>query len=215
MWQRRGGVLPARCRATREQLTRIQGLLPESQGQNLAVTVLRVPFSPPPPPVQLSIYQEEVSPWNAWTEAVSNTGWFYVGGGSCYLSLNVSSLQHEINYKIPKTRFESNRFFHICAAAPQVHHTRGASHFFNCLDVYHRSPDSGERRYEDVRLPGKGNSNSHGARPVHQIISIIKWIWTSSSSLKNSLSLADQGGKPHVLRGSGQPGDLGPRHLQH
>ena len=39
----------------------------------------------------------------------------------------------------------------------------------------------------DVRLPGKGNSNSHGARPVHQIISMIKWIWTSRLSIKNSL----------------------------
>ena len=27
-------------------------------------------------------------------------------------------------------------------------------------------------RKVDIRLPGKGNSNSHGARPVHQIISI-------------------------------------------
>jgi len=25
----------------------------------------------------------------------------------------------------------------------------------------------------DVRLPGRGNSNSHGARPVHLIITII------------------------------------------
>ena len=37
----------------------------------------------------------------------------------------------------------------------------------------------------DVRLPGKGNSNSHGARPVHQIISMIKWIRTSRLSIKN------------------------------
>ena len=29
----------------------------------------------------------------------------------------------------------------------------------------------------DVRLPGKGNSNSHGARPVHPTITMIKWIW--------------------------------------
>ena len=29
-------------------------------------------------------------------------------------------------------------------------------------------------RKVDIRLPGKGNSNSHGARPVHQIISMIK-----------------------------------------
>ena len=29
-------------------------------------------------------------------------------------------------------------------------------------------------RKVDVRLPGKGNSNSHGARPVHLIITMIK-----------------------------------------
>ena len=40
----------------------------------------------------------------------------------------------------------------------------------------------------DVRLPGKGNSNSHGARPVYIIISMIKWIRTSRLSIKNSLS---------------------------
>ena len=27
----------------------------------------------------------------------------------------------------------------------------------------------------DIRLPGKGNPNSHGARPVHEIIMMIKW----------------------------------------
>ena len=40
----------------------------------------------------------------------------------------------------------------------------------------------------DVRLPGKGNSNSHGARPVHLIITIIKWFRTSKLSTKYSLS---------------------------
>jgi hypothetical protein len=30
-------------------------------------------------------------------------------------------------------------------------------------------------RKVDVWLPGKGNSKSHGARPVHQIISLLKW----------------------------------------
>ena len=35
----------------------------------------------------------------------------------------------------------------------------------------------------DVRLPGKGNSNTHGARPVHLIISMIKWIRTSRLSI--------------------------------
>ena len=32
-----------------------------------------------------------------------------------------------------------------------------------------------------IRLPGKGNSNSHGEGPVHKIISMIKWIQTSPS----------------------------------
>ena len=37
----------------------------------------------------------------------------------------------------------------------------------------------------DVRLPGKGDSNSHGARPVRHIITMIKWIRTSRLSIKN------------------------------
>ena len=40
----------------------------------------------------------------------------------------------------------------------------------------------------DIRLTGKGNSNSNGARPVHQIISMIKWIRSSRLSIKNSFS---------------------------
>jgi len=43
-------------------------------------------------------------------------------------------------------------------------------------------------RKVDIGLPGKGNSNSHGARPVHQIISMIHWIRTSRLAIKNSLS---------------------------
>jgi len=31
-------------------------------------------------------------------------------------------------------------------------------------------------RKADVRLLGKGNSNSHGARPVHLIITMIRWL---------------------------------------
>ena len=42
----------------------------------------------------------------------------------------------------------------------------------------------------DAMLPGKGNLNSHGARPVHQIVSMIMWIWTSSLSMKNLLALS-------------------------
>ena len=40
----------------------------------------------------------------------------------------------------------------------------------------------------DVKLFGKGESNSHGARPVHLIITMIKWTRTSRLSIKNSLS---------------------------
>ena len=40
----------------------------------------------------------------------------------------------------------------------------------------------------DVRLPGKENSNSRGARPVHLIITMIKWNRTSRLSIKKSLS---------------------------
>ena len=35
-------------------------------------------------------------------------------------------------------------------------------------------------RKVDVRLPGKESSNSHGARPVHLIITMIKWIQSGS-----------------------------------
>ena len=45
-------------------------------------------------------------------------------------------------------------------------------------------------RKVDVRLPGKGNSNSYGARPLHLIITIMKWIRISRLSITNSLSLA-------------------------
>ena len=40
-------------------------------------------------------------------------------------------------------------------------------------------------RKVDIRLPGKWNSNSHGARPVHQKH---RWIRTSRLSIRNSLS---------------------------
>ena len=52
--------------------------------------------------------------------------------------------------------------------------------------VHHLPPRC---RKVDVRLPGKGDSNSHDARPVHQSISMIKWMRTSRLSRKNSLSL--------------------------
>ena len=47
-------------------------------------------------------------------------------------------------------------------------------------------------RKVDVRLPGQGNSNSHGARPVHLIISTIKWI-RKVGCQKINLSLGAKG----------------------
>jgi hypothetical protein len=44
-------------------------------------------------------------------------------------------------------------------------------------------------RKVDVRLLGEGNSNTHGARPVHLIVKMIQLIRTSRLSMKNSLSL--------------------------
>ena len=48
------------------------------------------------------------------------------------------------------------------------------------------NPSQGSRKVEES-LPGKGNSNSHGARPVHLIITMMMWIHTSRLSIKNSL----------------------------
>ena len=53
--------------------------------------------------------------------------------------------------------------------------------------VQHRHCRRRLHRKVDVRLPGKGNSNSHGARPVHLIITMIKWIRTGRLSIQNSL----------------------------
>jgi len=46
------------------------------------------------------------------------------------------------------------------------------------------------QRKVDVRLSGKGNSNSHGARPVHLIITMMKLMRTSRLSIKKSFSEA-------------------------
>ena len=50
------------------------------------------------------------------------------------------------------------------------------------------SKSSKVTRKVDVRQPGNGNSNSHGARPVPLIITMVKWIRTSRLLIKNSLS---------------------------
>ena len=43
-------------------------------------------------------------------------------------------------------------------------------------------------RKVDIRLPGRDNSKYHGARPVHQIISMITCIRSTGLSIKKSLS---------------------------
>ena len=56
--------------------------------------------------------------------------------------------------------------------------------------VPHASPGFAPGTYlcVHVRLPEKGDPNFHGARPVHRIITVIKWTRTSGLSMKNSLS---------------------------
>ena len=46
-----------------------------------------------------------------------------------------------------------------------------------------------DARKVDVWRPEKGNSISHGARPVHQIFTTIKWIRTGRLSIHNFLSV--------------------------
>ena len=42
-------------------------------------------------------------------------------------------------------------------------------------------------RRVDARLPREGNLNTHGARPVHLITTMMKWIWTRRLSITNSV----------------------------
>ena len=62
----------------------------------------------------------------------------------------------------------------------------------------------------DVRLPGKGNSNLNDARPVHLIITMIRWIRTSRLSMKNSLSKAGRDAVRGVFSAPHGPGRAGP-----
>jgi hypothetical protein len=59
-----------------------------------------------------------------------------------------------------------------------------------------KTPDAGlvEAMQVDIILPGKGNLNSHGARPVCQNHLDDKWIRTSRLSIKNSLSAGTRDG---------------------
>ena len=61
--------------------------------------------------------------------------------------------------------------------------------FYTCSTIAEKQPYSGRQSAADTRLPGNGNSHSHGARLFHQIITMMKCIRTSSVSMKNSCSL--------------------------
>ena len=74
-------------------------------------------------------------------------------------------------------------------ARHKKHDTRNTKHEASLRGVsearFSRNPD---HELRNTKLPGKGDLNSHGARPVHQIISLIKWTRTSRLSIKKSLS---------------------------
>ena len=78
-----------------------------------------------------------------------------------------------------------------------------------CCQIHNRAARTLCRwiRNVDKRLPGKGNSISHGARPVHQIMSMMKWLRTSKLSITKSLSV--QVDQPGVRVESGAAGDPG------
>ena len=71
---------------------------------------------------------------------------------------------------------------------PQKHGSQGESE--NCdWSVWScRGGWRVETRQVIIRLPVKGDSKSHGARPVHQIVSMMKWIRNSELSIRNPLS---------------------------
>ena len=56
-------------------------------------------------------------------------------------------------------------------------------------------------RKVDVRLPGKGNSNSHGTRLVYIIMTMMKWIRTSRLSIKTLSLHPPSGGGAVDVRG--------------
>ena len=71
-----------------------------------------------------------------------------------------------------------------------------------CGAVQHRSLAARvrrEERREERRPGGKGDSNSHGARPVHLIITMIKWTRTSGLPIKNSFSVRSSPSYPPTL----------------
>ena len=60
----------------------------------------------------------------------------------------------------------------------------------------------------NVRLPGQGNSNSHGARPVHKIILMIEWVVNKEISLSRKPSWQETEGHDITVFITGVPPGL-------
>ena len=118
--------------------------------------------------------------------AVYPSGCARCGADACCSAMKYQSLRHSaatgISRDDPSKRFwnESYQFLRNLIEIFPAQNIRGRCEW----------PLSGECeriRTVDIRLPGEGNSNSHGARPVHHIISMMAWIRTCRLSIKNSL----------------------------
>jgi len=72
------------------------------------------------------------------------------------------------------------------------HNAKGSTSLWTGLDAFWLAigyQSLSDPRKMNVRLPEEQKSNSRGARQIHLISTMIKWIQTSRLSMKNSLSL--------------------------
>ena len=113
---------------------------------------------------------------------------FANGGVSQPLASNFSALSPPLGSRkaLSHTRTHSHTLSHTLTYCLTLSHT--LSHFSTLHQCLRRACRT---RKLDMRLSGKGNSSSHGARPVQPIISIITWIRTSGFLIKIYLSLQD------------------------
>ena len=90
---------------------------------------------------------------------------------------------HDVHFQKPAP--ESEPDFSIL----RVHFLKNSREsFLNTFEISCR-PRSGAVGAVAEEAASKGNSKFHGARPVHQTITIITWFRISRLSIKNSLAL--------------------------
>ena len=65
-------------------------------------------------------------------------------------------------------------------------------------------------RKVDVRLPGRGNSNSHGARPVNLIITMILQVRVAENAAGFAMTLGENLWFRDAFAREIEPGDLNP-----